>query len=201
MKKITIFTAMIIAAILTMSYSVEAQVYKCKCENGIKCEYFYDADGNIIDTRCDPNLTCEGDFEFVEPPIPPTGPINTSGQVQRIEATTDLGELGKATLRLNEDEQSPATTVRSNGDERFPATVEINFYAVATLEASGEEYVSLEPLTYRTDEAKSIAPFESETLVLANKVNFVKRDEPDHVVFTIIPGESSLTLGPGDEGR
>jgi len=185
MKKILLTGAALLAAATVMTTSAQAQ--DCQCVDGIKCIL---VNGQL---DCSGNIPCEANFN-VEPRIPQEGPIApTVATATSIKSQIKSEKYGLITITL--DEKRPVkTTIESNSaDERYPVTVELNFNAIATTE-SGATYESKQSFNYVTREAQSIAPFQKETLRLQNDVDFVD-PATGEVAFTVVAGESSLTLG------
>lgn len=195
MNKGKIFKVGLIAATLMGAASAGVQAQDCECINGIKCITIYDSNGNPVGLNCDPNVTCEGSF-VVTPPIPPEpAPVQSVATPTSITATVNSGQLGQAVITLD-TRPSPPTIIQSNGADRYPLTVDIQFNAVATLEAvPGVVFQSDQPLHYRTENAHSVNPFQGERLSLQNTVNFIN-PQTGLVQFSLEAGTSSITLGP-----
>jgi hypothetical protein len=131
--------------------------------------------------------------------------VNSTATPTNLTATVDVSGVGAVTIQLDNSRPAPPTILSSNTPgQRFPLTVEINFNATATVAgAPGKVFQNIQPLTYRTTNAKSIAPFESEELTLATDVDFIDA-ATGAPAFTLRGQESSIKLGPdlgGPEGR
>lgn len=201
MKKLLTLTLVGAAALVASSSSMFAQRDTCRIVNGVKCYVQYDANNNVIFTDCPPeDPGGEGVFDEVQP-IADEGPVNATLTPVAVKASFNIAQLGKVDISLDQAAGQTTTTIASvDADNRYPLSVNISFNAQATVSSEPDRrYVSTTPLSFTNDNVNSVKPFRNETFTLANNVDFVRPESPDHIEFTLQAGTSFLTLGGNDE--
>ncbi|MEO5931092.1 MAG: hypothetical protein ABIR47_14240 [Candidatus Kapaibacterium sp.] len=203
MKRITILAMMAFAIMLASSIVSHAQSYTCIIVNGVKCYVNYDDAGKPIDTVCDDKSSGSGTFNSQTGAIPKDGAVKTELTPDNITASVTDAKLGVITTSLDQSRRSDNTTINSvDGRNRYPLDVHIKFYAEASVSSQPDtKYVSRTQLEFTSDKINSVDPFKSETLSLANDVEFYDSgDDKQATVFQLNAGTTTVTLGDSADG-
>ncbi len=200
MKRLIASVSVLFAVIVSDGIVASAQSgqYTCIISNGRKCYVHFDTTGAAIDTICDEGSTGIGVFGGNGRGIPGSGPVNTELFPVSITATITDPTYGTITTELDRERQSSPATLRSaDSVNRFPLDVAISFYATASLQsAPGKLLRSRDQLVFGSSGVTSINPFNGESLVLKNNVEFYDpADSKQGTVFALQGGTTRVTLG------
>lgn len=167
--------------------------YSCIISNGQKCYVYFDAAGVPIDTVCNEGSTGLGTFRGSD--VKPSGPVDAQLIPTSIVATLQDPTRGTITTTLDQERQSAPTIIRSaDSGTRYPLDVRISFFATATVGSlPGQVFRSDSQLVFTSSRVTSVNPFNAESLVLANNVQF--SDANGQPAFTLQGGNTKVTLG------
>lgn len=106
----------------------------------------------------------------------------------------DVQGLGPVTIQLDTTRDAgPGAIVANQKEAAYPATQRMTFYI--TVDANGQQFRSLEPVTLISTNVTSTPPAIGTTFDLATKVDFDTADKPGEVAMTMQPGQAAIIQG------